>query len=279
MNVNIPTRTRYIKKEHKCKRGAWMPEDKEFIAQNHGRLTVEEIAEKIDRNPKIVRKYIAAYCKNPFQKEAEKADYDIKKSPIWKDLQRQFSKEELDMFAFHYARTISQFRHDVFPTEELQIIDACKLEVLMNRALTMQQESINDIREFEAQLTLAKEKQDNERMVSLERQIASLRASQDSLTSEYKTMLDQKTKIFREMKATRDQRIKVLEQSKHNFIGWLKQILGNPDLRRTLGTEMEKHRISSEICFQKLSEYYEFDKEGDIDRCILSADTIGKDEL
>ena len=39
----------------------------------------------------------------------------------------------------------AQFKDDVFHTEEIQIVDTIKLEILMNRILTSQQESLQNI--------------------------------------------------------------------------------------------------------------------------------------
>ena len=52
------------------------------------------------------------------------AEYDLKNRLYWKDLTQQFSPEELEMILFHWGRMISQFRDDVLPTGELQVLDA-----------------------------------------------------------------------------------------------------------------------------------------------------------
>ena len=63
-------------------------------------------------------------------------------------------------------------RDDVLPTEELQIIDVIKLEILMNRALTSQQTNVRDIQRYEDLVTEEKSKsleiQDKDYIYSLE---------------------------------------------------------------------------------------------------------------
>ena len=65
----------------------------------------------------------------------EKAQYDLTFRPYWVELQQQFTDDELKLFQYHWARIISQFKDDIIPTEELQVVDLIKLELLMNRAL------------------------------------------------------------------------------------------------------------------------------------------------
>lgn len=255
------------------KRGPLSEIDKRFIAENFRTLTIREIAKRLDRDPKGIQKYIDRHMTKTGE-TLDEAEYDIKKSPVWKEIQKQFQPEELELFLFHYTNIISQFKNDVFPTEEMQIIDACKLEVSMNRSLTEQNSCINDIRYLESQVLEAKKVNDLETVHNLERQIAVLRAAQDSLNSNYKDMLDRKNKIFREMKATRDQRVKSLEAGKHNYMSWIKRILSNRELRRKLGIEMEKLRLSMNLEYERLSEYYQFGEDGDVDQPLLTPENI-----
>jgi hypothetical protein len=45
----------------------------------------------------------------------------------WREIQKQFDENEQELFLYHWSRIISQFRDDVLPTEELQVIDAIKI--------------------------------------------------------------------------------------------------------------------------------------------------------
>ena len=118
------------------KRGPWSKEEKEYIADNAAKVGFKEIAAVLQRNPASIKKYIRENHANSFTEKAKGAEYDIQKSPVWDDLRKQFSPEELRMFLYHWGRIISQFRDDVYPTEEMQVVDTIKLEILMNRAVT-----------------------------------------------------------------------------------------------------------------------------------------------
>ena len=84
---------------------------------------------------------------------------------------------------YHWKQIIAQFRKDVMATEELQVVDLIKLEVLMNRALREQNESAERVRVLEAEIELEKtrdlDQQDKEMIFNLERHIASLRAAKE----------------------------------------------------------------------------------------------------
>ena len=72
----------------------------------------------------------------------------------------------------------AQFKDDVFHTEEIQIVDTIKLEILMNRILTSQQENMNQVDGLQAIILVEKQRdkedQDRDYISSLERPIAML---------------------------------------------------------------------------------------------------------
>jgi hypothetical protein len=256
------------------RRGPWSKTDKKYIEVNYKEKSVEEIANVLKRNEKAVKKYIDGHFADAFTLTSKEAEYDIKKSQIWNDIKKQFSSEELEMFLYNWGRIISQFKDDVFPTEQMQVIDTIKLDILMNRSLTEQQLCMNDIRSNQRMLEQEREKGDDIDLISsLERQIAVLRAAQDSFSSNYKDMLEKKNKILKDMKATRDGRIKHVESYKHSFSGWMIKLMADRVLRRRLGTQMEKMRLSAEEERRRLSEWHIYaDGEGDLP--LLTPDTV-----
>lgn len=257
------------------KSGPWSKQEKEYIAYHCGKMGYKEIAAKLRRNAQAVKKYINNNHASSFIEKARSAEYDIQASPIWKDLEKQFDEKELKMFLFHWGRIISQFRDDVYPTEEMQVVDTIKLEILMNRAVTQQQIVMKDIHELESQLSRERGSSapDHQIINDIERQIAVLRASQESLNKDYQDMLKQKNSILKEMKATRDARIKYLESNKHNFLKFMRDIVENKELRKRIGREMEKLRIATEVEFERLSEYHKYE-DGELDQPILTPENI-----
>ena len=84
--------------------------------------------------------------------------------------------------------------------------------MLMNRCLKQNKENIDQINAFEALLQVERqaepEHQDKEVIFNLDRQIASLRAAQESMNRDYRDLQTKKSSMLKEMKGTREQRIK-----------------------------------------------------------------------
>ncbi len=244
-------------------------------------MSVLDIATHLDRDPASVESYVKDKIGNTTLDDREiEALHDLQNRPFWKDLEKQFSEEELQSLLYHWGRIITQFRDDVLPTEELQIIDAIKLEILMNRALIGQQDNMRSIDQFQDAVTVEKNKdlelQDKDYIYNLERQIAVCRAAQDSLTRDYKDLQTKKAAMLKDLKATREQRIKRLEDSKQTFIGWVRNLMSNPDTRREMGIEMEKMRLAMKQEEKRLSEYHQYE-DGGIDQPFLTPDTVKDD--
>jgi hypothetical protein len=205
------------------------------------------------------------------------AEYDIKGRPYWKELKTQFSEEELDLFLYHWKQIVAQFRKDVMATEELQIIDTIKLEILMNRALREQQQTMLTILDLEKDVQREKNKssedQDKEYIFSIERNIASLRAAKESLSREYKDLQGKKSGMFKDLKATREQRIAKLENNKSTMAGLIEKILRDPDFFEEQGKNIEKMRISMNNELKRLGDYHKYD-DGGLDRPFLTPQTV-----
>lgn len=250
-----------------------------FIEDNADKMSASAIAEKLDRDIDPVKKYLEKIGKSANKAKMFKvqAEYDLKSRPYWKELKLQFSEEELELFLYHWKEMLSQFRKDVLPTEELQIVDTIKLEILMNRALREQQESMNRVRQIEALLEQEQivdtDQQDKELMYSLERQIASLRAAKESLSREFKDLQKKKADMFKDLKATREQRIQKLESNKTTMSGLIEKILRDPDFYEEQGKELEKMRLSMENEMKRLGDYHEYE-DGQVDLPLLNPETI-----
>lgn len=261
------------------RRGPWSKTEKDFIAAHHDKKSAEEIAAILRRNKDVVADYIHEHFGSAFKETAKSAEYNIQLSPVWKELEQQFTKDELQLFLFHWGRIISQFRDDVYPTEELQVIDTIKLEILMSRSMKNQQKCVQDVLQAENLLQLEVQKgiaADSQVINSLRQQIASLRAAQDVLGKQHNEYLKQKNDILKNMKATRDARIQILESSKENFAGWMRKLISDKELRIKMGRDLEKMRLASLNSLEKFSEYHKY-IDGDLDRPILNEHTV-KDE-
>ena len=252
------------------KGGPFTEDEKIFISDNCSYMDFGQIAEKLGRNPTTVRKFIKNTLGKPITSSIElNAEYSIKRSPIWKELKNQFTEDELKMFVYYWGRIITQFKDDVLPTEEMQIVDYIRLEVMISRLLSQQQKNTLDIVDLERSIEDAKlAGADIMRIEMLNTQKAARLSAQQAISREHKDLVDQKTKILDKMKGTRQDRIKMLESSKETLIGWIKDILSSQSLRQKLGTHMAKMRLSMLQEEQRLIAPHTY-ADGVIDRPIL----------
>jgi|TARA_A100001037_G_scaffold35150_1_gene27299 hypothetical protein len=251
------------------------PETK-FITDNADTMTVEEIAQELDRDPSSIETFIKRKLRLGLSAEEEVA-YTLEERPYWSELKQQFTGDELELVKYHWGRIISQFKDDVFPTEELQVVDVIKLEILMNRGLKQNKENIDQIGVFEKLIqeerAMDPDQQDRDYILNLERQTATLRAAQESLNRDYRDLQTKKNSMLKEMKATREQRIRRLEDSRQSFTGWIAHLIQNPEIMKQYGLEMEKMRLAMEGEKQRLSEYHKYD-DGIVDQPFLTPDTV-----
>ena len=156
--------------------------EEKFISENI-HTDYKELAVELDRNAEsllefIKKKVAKGDLPEPIwmqdQYNEEKAQYDLTFRPYWLELQNQFTDEELKLFQYHWSRIISQFKDDVIPTEELQVVDLIKLELLMNRALKGNKDNIEQITALEALVALERQRdpdnQDKDALFNMERQ-------------------------------------------------------------------------------------------------------------
>lgn len=249
-------------------------------------LGYKKIAEFLDRNPDSVldfikRKVAKGEIKKPDwfgdASNEEQAKYDLTFRPYWHELKQQFTEEELKLFQYHWARIISQFQDDVIPTEELQVVDLIKLELLMNRALKGNKENIEQISALESLILLERQRDpdqvDRDMLFNMERQVASLKASQESLNKDYRELQTKKSTMLKEMKATREQRVKRFEDSKSSFVGWISYLISNPEITHSYGVEMEKMRLAMMKERERFSQFHKY-TDDTVDQPFLTPETV-----
>ena len=261
------------------KAGPWSKEDKAYIAKQAGKISPEDIAVHLKRNPEAVKNYMG---KQGLLKYYSKKDVDIldnvleiENSHHWPILCQKFSPAELESFKYHWKNMIKQFKDDIFHTEELQIIDMITLEILIDRKLIDCQKIKEKIEFLEKEIIKAKKASppDPEVINDYERELAGWYASTEAITKDHMMLLKEKQNLLHKLKATREQRIKDVDSSKTSFSGWMKELLKNNQLRIDLGLKIEKMRLATKVEYERLSEFNKFE-DGDIDQMVLNADNV-----
>ena len=265
------------------RKGRLSKEEMEFIEANAEVLSPNDIASHLDRDPNSIKEWIGKRIGFSLKQKKEAAvANELVAKPYYKELKNQFTEEELGLFEFHFKKMWSQFKDDVFHTEEMQIIDTIKLEILMNRILKSQQENQMQIvtceRMVQAEKAVDKDQRDIDYIMQLERQVAVLRASQETLSKDYKDLQARKATMLKDLKGTREQRIKAIEDSKQTFASLVKQIATDEDFRTQIGLDMEKIRLAAEKEKERLSDYYTYE-DGMVDQPWLTPETLKQEDL
>jgi len=260
------------------KKGRFSVDEMSFIEAQAEVLSPDQIAEKLDRDPASIRDWIEKNIGfSASQKKEAAVANELKAKPYYRELSNQFSAEELEMFEFHFKKMWSQFKDDVFHTEEMQIIDTIKLEILMNRILKSQMDNQQEVlvneRLVQDEKARDKDQRDMDLIINMERQIAILRASQETLSKDYKDLQARKATMLKDLKGTREQRIKAIEDSKLTFASLVKKIATDPSYRNHIGIEMEKMRLATEKEKERLSEYSNYE-DGIVDQPFLTSETV-----
>lgn len=259
------------------KSGRWTKLQEQFMKDNCGKMTIDDMAAQLEKNPITVRKYcVEKLGTTPEEKILISAKFDIQKSPIWQELKNQFTPGEMETFLYTWQNIMVQFKHDVLPTERMQMIEISRLEVLINRVMSKMKESDVILRDAQKEIDTEKklgDLKDESKIIQLQQITAQMNASHGTLTREYRELLERKQSILKEIRGTREQRIKRIEETKETIQSWMAKLVDNEELRRTMGIEMRKGQLALYKELERLGEFYQYD-DGSVERLITNSETV-----
>jgi len=266
------------------KSGRWSNEDvlkvKEFIEEG---LSYEQISTRVNRPPDTIKSLVENKLLMNLSEDAEnskKAEIDIKKSSEWTEIEKQLSKDEQDTFLHHWREILAQFKNDVTHTEKLQITDIIRNEILLNRVMIKIHNANNDIgklnKEFDDEMLLDTTMRDTSKIVDTQQRMTAIGSAIGAYNREYKELMERKQNILRDIKGTREQRIKRIEDSKETITGWIAALIASPEIRQKLGIQMEKIRIAQIVEYERLSDYHTY-HDGQMEQPILNSETLKDD--
>ena len=214
--------------------------------------------------------------------DKEKLDADLRKRlrnrAYWKEVEKQLTDNELAYFESIWVDLVQQFREDVLPTEELQIKQLITTEILINRSMVERKRCMQDIERLDdfLQEEYARPvgERNADRIMNLETQLSMARSSQTSYTNEYTKLSNESKALSKDLKATRDQRLKRVEDGKTSWIGLIR-MLEDEAIRDREGRDLELMRIASENSIDKLTEYHTYEDKM-VDMPILTPDIVLK---
>ncbi len=262
------------------KRGKLSKGEMDYIRQNCFDLEVQEIADVLNRTSGPIQKFIdRENLKARNMTDDEHLLVNLRDRYYFQELRKQFSKGELIFFEHQWIDYFKQFGEDVTHTEEMQILEVIRTEVLINRGMEDRQEVMKNIERLnkliDDEIRKPEAMQDTQAIASFQTQLGAAFASKSAYINEHEKLLTKKERLLKDLKGTREQRKRNSEDAKTNFSAWLKQ-LDDPEARKRESVDMEVNRIAADKAIKDMSEYHTYE-DGSVDQPFLNANTI-KDE-
>jgi molecular chaperone GrpE (heat shock protein) len=257
--------------------------DKQYIEQYYDIMTPRELQKKLGKS----QRHIIDYIQNKLKKEPlpnvsklppgtpsnEKMDR-FRDNPKWDHLQLEFNRNEIKLIEYNYNKYMEQFNWDVLASEETQLIQALELEIFAHR-LKKQQKIAEDNKEtyekqLQDELKKAEKLQNNELVIKLRGYIDTLNTTISQCMRGINDFLPQHKNLLKELKGTRDKRVRVSTDSKKTFGDLVNDIIeeGGKEVKH-----MELTRLANNLEYQRLAEIHVY-MDGVADQPIYNADTV-----
>jgi hypothetical protein len=249
------------------KRGQLSTDEMNYIKDRANEDSMEDIANVLNRSVNPIKKYIQ--------------DNKLKSKSFWGEVCKQFDEEtgELKYFQDTWINLIKQFREDVLPAEELQLKQFITIDILINRSMKERKRHIAETEKLQKQVDLEyklpEEDRDIPKLTNLETQLSFARNSIASYTNEYTKLLSEQQKISKDLKATREQRIKRIEDGKSSWTGLIR-MLEDEAIREKEGRQLEILKMATNKSKEHLNDLHTY-QDDEIDRPILNSDSVLKD--
>lgn len=262
------------------KRGQLSLDEEKYIRDNINHKTIEEISKDLNRTVAPVQRYISenSILSSEEQNSSDTLKYKLHSKTFWGEIVRQFDEDtgELAYFENTWIGLIKQFREDVLPAEELQIKQFITIDILINRSMKERKRHIAETDKLQKLVDKEYEKPESERdiprLANLETQLSFARNSIANYTNEYTKLLNEQQKISKDLKATREQRIKRIEDGKSSWTGLIR-MLEDEEIREKEGKEMEILSMAVDKAKDKLYDYHTY-QDNVVDKPFLTPDSV-----
>jgi hypothetical protein len=255
------------------KRGKISKVDRQYVIDHMGAKSAEEIAGQLNRSPEFVQKLINQLAVTTDKGVEDATLAALHNAYYWPVLQKQLIGDELRYFERAWMALSEQFsQHGIMASDETSIKDLIMHEVHYNRAVTKKTQHIRDIDELEdlidREMEVDIDARDVGSLSTWEQQRSALIAAMDSLTSEALEYQKKKDEKLKQLKATRESRLKNAEQSKSNFWALMRE-MNSPDMLKSWMEYTQKMHLGANIVRLEWGEMIEFE-DGKYDKPFLS---------
>lgn len=271
---------------NKLKRGAISTPEIQFLRDHSMTKSVEQMAKELNRSEDFIKKHLELYCAPTPDMPAEDIErinitQDLMSTEAWESLKLELTADEMKLFKEHYIGMMSQFKGDVLYTEQNQVFDAIKLEVLKRRNMIRRKEAAETIArmsrlqaEFIDKLGPPETWNQDQRtqIMTQESQIQNSKKIELDQTTEFTKIQKDVEAIRKSLNAQRDQRKKDVEDRGKDFIGTIKWLM-DKDVQVKEGRMAELHKLAGIQEYDRLGQPHTYE-DGQVDLPILSADTM-----
>ena len=264
------------------KRGKLSLDEEKYIQDSVEHLSIAEIAVQINRTEDTVLKY-CLQNRLTYQGMTEQSYEDtilkqkLVTRPYWAEVQNQFTDNELRYFCTSWINMIKQFNENILYTEELQCKQWITLEILCNRVMKDRKSAIEQIERLQVLLDreydAPEEVRNGALIAGLETEISMVRNSLSSYTTEHTKLLEKIASIQKDLRAARADRVKVVEDSKTSWTGFLKALAADEELRGSIGEDLSIMKLAKDKAKKKYSKFHKYE-DGQFDRPLLNSESV-----
>jgi hypothetical protein len=263
------------------KRGKLSNGEMKYIRENCFDLSIEEIANHLNRSIHPIKKYIDKQnLKARDLTDDEHLLSTLKTRYYYKELEKQMNDAEIIFFEHNWIDFFKQFNEDVTHTEEMQILEVIRTEVLINRSMEDRQEIMENIETLnqliDEEMAKDKDQQDMQALAMFQTQLGAMIGSKSSYINEHEKLLTKKERYLKDLKGTREQRKRVADDAKTNFSMWMRE-LDKLENKEKEGFDMEVQSIAADKARERLSDFHEYE-DGEVDQPLLNTDTVINEE-
>jgi hypothetical protein len=262
------------------KRGKLSKIETRYIEQNCFDMSLADIALHLNRTIEPIKKYIdKANLKARDLTDHEHLLSTLRSRYYFKEIKKQFDDGEITFFEHMWIDYFRQFNEDVVHTEEMQIVEVARTEILINRSMKDRYEIVEVIESLETmideEMDREAEDRDTQALASFQTQLGAMIGSKSSYINEHEKLLTKKERLLKDLKGTREQRKRIAEDANTNFLIWMRQ-LDDLAAKDREGFDLEVNRIAANKARERLAEYHEYE-DGMVDQPLLNSETV-KDE-
>lgn len=195
-------------------------------------LSIERLIKKYGRPEETVTKCIADHETRIKIENTPNIAKDVllrlHTKHFWRELKNQLFDKELKYFEQSWINLTEQFsQYDILETDEMIMKDLIMQDILINRNLTERKRIMSEMDYVQRELDVEMERGSNGDRARIEncyRKLSNLRSNLETFDKVHSTLQQRKDTKFRDMKATRDQRYKQIEEAKTSWFDLLKSI-------------------------------------------------------